>query len=133
MMLIIVGSNRVEFIRIKKKDYDRHFVQTRGQLYKVYPDGLTRCIVTHHGRRMRDEEVVVYKENAIVPYHPRSQLYTMTKILSEIDNHKSSLPKGGWHVSMSNVGEAVSIWKQLVPTIPFIIAGIILIWAVVFQ
>lgn len=132
MMLIIVGTNRVEFVRVKRKDFDRHFVTTRGQLYKLYPDGLTRCIVTKHGKHAKDEEIIVYKENAIQPYHARRQLYTMTKILSEIDNHKNSIPKDKWKANIGTVGEVASAWKQISPMVPFIIAGLVLLWALVF-
>lgn len=42
MMVIIIGTNRAEMCKVPVKDQDKHFFMTRKQLYKVYPDGLSR-------------------------------------------------------------------------------------------
>lgn len=72
MMVILIGASRADMIRIARKDYGKHFVTFRGQLYKMFPDGLTRCYVYRWGKRERDEEIIVYSENAIIPYNSRS-------------------------------------------------------------
>lgn len=130
MKILIVGTNRAEYSKIKPKDYDKHFFEIRRQLYKAYPDGLTRTIITEYGRRQHDEEFIVYKENAIVPYHPRQQQYTMAKIISEIDEHKLMTAKstfGGMKLMMKQAGD---VWKQLKVMLPILAAGIILLYAV---
>lgn len=71
MMVILIGAARADMIKIKRKDYGKHFMSFRGQLYKVFPDGLTKCYTYRWGERKADEELIVYKENAIIPYHPR--------------------------------------------------------------
>ena len=112
--------------------YERHFYLTRDQLYKMYPDGLTRMIRTEYGHKAGDEEVIFYKENAIIPYHVQKVEYTMDKILSEIDEHKlmQSKEKKTIGLTIRNVGRT---WKQIVPLLPFIVTGFIVLWAVVFH
>lgn len=132
MMLIIIGSSRAEMVKVRKRDYDKHFLVSRSQLYKIYPDGLERCFVYEHGRRKADEEVIVYPENGIIPYHPRRQMYNMGKILSEIDNHKNCIGErhGLFGNSVVAFGGMRSIWRELAPIAPIVIAGIVLLWAV---
>lgn len=135
MMLIVIGSSRAEMIKVKKRDYEKHFLVTRGQLYKLYPDGLERCFVYDYGVRKDDEEMIVYPENGIIPYHPRRQMYTMAKILSEIDNHKNCIggKRGFFGDPLAAMGAARSIWRELSLILPFIVAGVVLLWAMVFQ
>lgn len=136
MMVILVGANKATLLRVRGADAKKHFLLFRGELYKTYPDGLTRLIVRKFGRRVKTDEVIVYKENAIVPYDCRSQLYTMGKILSEIDNHKKSIGKkrglfGAYEFYA--LGHITTIWRTIAPAMPMIIAGVVLLWAVVFN
>ena len=71
MMLILIGASRADMIKVKRRDYGKHFISFRGQLYKIVPDGLTRCYCYKWGKRIADEELIVYVENAIIPYNPR--------------------------------------------------------------
>lgn len=134
MMLFVIGVNRAELIKVKRRDFNKHFLVTRGQLYKIYPDGLSRCFVYDNGDRMGDEEIIVYPENGIIPYHPRRQLYTMTKILSEIDNHKNCVSKKGiFGDSLAAIGSVRSVWREISFMVPMVVAGAILLYAMVFQ
>lgn len=67
-MVIIVGENRIEYNRIKKRDFEKVFFDRRSQAYKVVPDGLVRLKMVDHKGRVKWEEAVVYKENDSVPY-----------------------------------------------------------------
>ncbi len=126
MMLIIVGQNRVKFVKIKPKDYGKDFANADGQLYKVYPDGLTRVRWTDWRGNVHEDEAVIYLENSIVPYHPRAVDYSADRTLAQIDEHK--LANGG--KSADSVFKAASsMWRTLAPIAPMIIAGVILIWA----
>lgn len=91
MQVHIIGHNRAEICKIKNKDVEKHFFTSRRMLFKVYADGLTRCRRTRYGRPDTDEEIIIYKENAIVPYHPRQVSYLDWKICAEIDEHKKML------------------------------------------
>ena len=62
-------------------------------LFSVFPDNLTRCIITKYGRWDNDEEIIIYKENAIIPYHPKNGCFADWKICAEIDEHKKLLPE----------------------------------------
>ena len=130
MKILIIGTNRAEYSKIKPKDYDKHFFEIRRQLYKAYPDGLTRCIVTEYDRRKHDDEYIVYKENSIVPYHTRNQQYTMGKIISEIDEHKLMTSKSTFGSMRLMMKQATDRWKQLKVMLPILVAGIILLYAV---
>lgn len=133
MEVIIFGKNRVEVCKVPPKQYERHFYLTRDQLYKCYPDGLTRMRRTKYGHAAGDEEVICYKENAIVPYNIQKQEYTMDKILSEIDEHKLMIGNANKKTLRLTIKNAVSVWKQMFPILPFMIVGFILVYAVVFS
>lgn len=68
MMVIIVGENRIEYNRIKKRDFEKVFFDRRSQAYKVVPDGLVRLKMVDRKGRVRWEEAVIYPENGTVPY-----------------------------------------------------------------
>lgn len=91
MQIHIIGHNRAELCKIKNRDVEKHFFTSRRMLFKVYADGLTRCIRTEHGHKKSDEEIIIFKENAIKPYHPRRVAYDDWKICAEIDEHKKML------------------------------------------
>lgn len=115
MQVIISGINRVEFCTVnKKKDLDRRFFMTRGQLYLVPPDGLVRMRVIEYGKKRPSEAVIMYKENEIVPYETFDKPYTMNNLLNDIDRYKQmtnySWLKGNqpWFISKGK-----DIWKLL--------------------
>lgn len=134
MKLIVVGKNRAEYCNIKRGDQEKHFVKTRGQLYMVMPDSLTRCKCTRFGKRAGDDEIIVFSENASKPYMTGSikTSYAPSMIVSTIDLEKNTTPK-----TMFGVG---SIFykinknkKPLQSMLTFVFVGVILLWAVVFN
>lgn len=130
VMVIIIGSNRAEMCKVPIKDLNRHFFMSRGQLYKVYPDGLTRMrIFDKDEREQESEEVIIYAENAIKPYHPRHVCYDADRILAEIDEHKlmgSSRTIFPYRIYFT---EARNLWREIGPIFPFIVAGLVLAYA----
>ena len=130
MMVIVIGSNRAELCEVPVKDLDKHFFMTRGQLYKVYPDGLSRMrVYDADGVEQESEEVIVYAENAIVPYHPRHVSYDPDRILAEIDEHKLMGSRKTVFPYRIYFTEAKSLWREISPLVPFIIAGLVLAYA----
>ena len=91
MKVYIFGRNRAEIGKIKLKDVEKHFYTSRRQLYIVRPDNLTRVFLNKYGHPEGDDEIIVYKENALIPYHPRNGCYYDWKIMAEIDEHKIML------------------------------------------
>lgn len=130
MKVIIIGCNRAEIVTIKTMNQNKHFLESRGQLYKVAPDALTRMRIIKDGKEEDSEEVVIYRENSIVPYHSHGVPHDQERILAEIDEHKLMGPDPSplgrvrpW------IKEARSSWTALAPMIPAIGAVIILAWA----
>lgn len=134
MMVIIIGRNRAELCKVPVKDLDKHFFMTRRQLYKVYPDGLSRMrIYDADGVEQESEEVIVYAENAIIPYHPLHVDYTPDRILAEIDEHKlMGASKGGVWPYRIYFTEAKNIWRDIGPLFPLLVGGIVLAYALLF-
>lgn len=91
MQVHVIGRNRAEICKVKNKDTDKHYFMSRKMLFSVFPDNLTRCIITKYGRWKTDEEIIIYKENAIIPYHPKNGCFADWKICAEIDEHKKLL------------------------------------------
>lgn len=128
MKVIIIGRNRVEMGKVKTRDLNKHYYMTHNQLYKVYPDGLTRCKIMKYGRTAGDDEIITYKENAVKPYHPHDQIYTAARLIAEIDEHKL-MKKQSTMGAIYYARQAQEFWKQLKPMIPIILVLIIVIYA----
>ena len=94
MQVIIFGANRAEFVKIKRADKEKHFVKIRGsQLYRVYPDQLVRMRINRFGKDFESDEVMMYAENEIRPYHPINRDYSADNFLMDIDLHKDMVAK----------------------------------------
>lgn len=86
MLVIIIGENRVEYNKIKKKDYNKLFFERRDQAYKVAPDGLVHLRIVDWKGRAKDEECVVYPENGSVPYDTLPGVsYRQDHVFEELD------------------------------------------------
>ena len=119
MMAIIIGKNHVAYLRVRKKDIQKHFFTYRKQFYPVYPDELTPCEMYHDGAWTNSESVIVFAENVGIPLnckHPAR--YEMDAVLSSIDEHKlMSKKKRGWFLDLS----PHKIWDW----IPLVLLGLI--------
>lgn len=132
MMVIIVGKNRAEYCRVRKKDVANHFFITRNQLYKVYPDALTPMEVYHDGAWVESESVLVFEENACKPYHCKYPAdYDMDPILSSIDEHKLMLPKKRGLKSIFMAGKEID-FKGLLKLMPWLIVGAVILYSFIF-
>ena len=131
MMVIIVGKNRVEYCRVRKKDLCQHYFITRNQLYKVYPDALTPMEVYHDGAWVESESVLVFEENACKPYHCKYPVdYEMDPILASIDEHKLMLPKKtGLKGFFTSTSWSKFNFKTMIELMPWVIVGIIVLFA----
>ena len=140
MQVIIIGIDRVDVCDIKDGFFstkeDKHFLKRRAQIYSVYPEMMRRMRCRDESGEYRTDEVLVYKENAIIPYHPREEIpedeYAeyIDKTLAQIDLHKS-MHRGMFGGSMF-LQKAGNIWAAITPFAGFAILGLILLYAFVF-
>ena len=130
MKVIIIGCNRAEIIQIKAMNQNKHFLESRGQLYKVAPDALTRMRIIKDGREEDSDEVVIYRENSIEPYHSHGVPHDQERILAEIDEHKLMGPDPSPLGRVTPwIREARNSYNTLLPMIPAAVAMVILAWA----
>lgn len=130
MLGIIVGKNRLEYCKIKKKDVTRHFFITRQQLYKIYPDGLIPMDIYHDGAYMRTESVTIFEENGIKPYHTDyPEQYDSDVILVNIDEHKLMSPRRSKLSAVSKIMHNSDLWDA----IPWIITLCVIGYAFLTQ
>lgn len=129
--IIIIGENRAEFISVKNADIDRHFVQSRGQLYKLYPHALSRMRIVKDGLQKESEEVIVFAENHLEPYHDRGVPFDQDVILAEIDEHKHTLPRSAFGKFKAFIGTSGRVGRSIWPYLGVIIGGIVVVWAIV--
>ena len=129
MKVILLGQNMAHIGEIKTKDLDKHFYQFRGQLYRIYPQGLTRMRIIIDGVETDSDEVYVFPENALVPHHPHDLDYSNKAIRRDIDIHKYVAGKGAKNMFKYYVDTANSIWKGIAPFAGLIVAGIVVAWA----
>lgn len=129
MIIGIEGINRTEFCRPKNaKDVDkRRFYETRGMLYRAYPEQFTRMRVREFGQEVTTEEIITYPENCIHAYVDRDIVITVDKMLADIDENRimtgNSFSKRSWGMLTSKTGS--KIWQN----IPIILAGLVLLYA----
>ena len=129
--MIIIGRNRVELCKLKTSQLEKHWALVRGsQIYKVYPEGLTRMVRSRYGKEIHDEEVIIYAENSTVPHLTHGMDYSAGKVLSEIDEHKLVTYPGK---TKSPWFKAIGGQSGLNKLLPFLILGAVLVYAFVFS
>lgn len=126
-IILILGKNRAEFCRPKKKDVDvKHFFVTRNQLYKVYPDMYIKCRWIWCNVEVGTDEFVVYPENGIRPHIQAGAYTNFDKLMMDIDEHKmtnTGFSKKPFGIMNSKTR---SMLKDL---LPFVIMGAVLAYA----
>lgn len=127
MKVIISGVNRMEFCDIKRKDLDKRFFMTRGELYFVPTNGMTRLRRYEYGKEKESDEVIIYEENMITPYDTRDIQYSMDNLLSDIDRYKM-MTDYSWFKRVKPWFETtgIQIWKLLTSTGGIVV--IVLAW-----
>ena len=130
MIIIIEGVNRTEFCRPKSKEDDtRRFFECRGQLYRAYPEQLTRMRIKKYGIDIGSDSVIAYQENSIHPMVEKGTPINRNKILADIDEHKG--------MNQNSMGTPKRAWAKLtskhknnlVAMAPLIVVGIVLLYA----
>lgn len=137
MRVLIKGCDAIEIIKVTGKNQAKHFIKTAGQLYKLYPDGLRRVRIYRRypvffSKTYETDEMICYDENRRVPHYPVEGVeYTQEKVLRDIDEHKIA----GQHLWSAKpyIKAASDIWKALTVGGGVLLAGIIILWAVVFS
>lgn len=138
MRIYIKGCDSVEIIKLSGKNQNKHFVKTAGQLYKIYPDGLHRCFIrreylTIFSKPEESDEVNIFNENARYPHYPVPGVsYDQESVLRDIDEHKIT----GVNALLRfkpYAQAASSVWKVVTTAGGTLLAGIIILWALVFQ
>lgn len=130
MKAIILGWNRAEVIEIKTKDFDKHFLESRHQCYRIFPDGLTRMRVYKNGVEQESDEVIVFAENGTIPHNTQGLDYNNLALKTDVDLHKDARSDNspfGRFKFWADTGS--SIWKSVAPYLSLIIAGIIVAYA----
>ena len=132
MMVIITGVNRVEICVPTRKQEGLHFFKTRNQLYRAFPDALTRIRIFDYDMEIGSEEGIIYRENDTVPYSTCDMDYSMDRLLSDVDRHKLmreggiTKPKNVWFTNT-----AKGLWSSIYKMVgwPGIVIGAVLIYA----
>ena len=134
MRVIIVGGNRVEFLKIKRKDYDKRALDYRGQLYHILPQNLIRMrYYDEKGRPTREpEEVIIFEEGSSVPYDTLPvcyDAYYQENVFPMLDIIRNSrrLKKNSRLMTAAFTG-----WKALAPYMGLLMTGAIVLFAILF-
>lgn len=126
--IIIEGMNRTEFCVPKTKDVDkRRFYETRGMLYRAYPDQFTKMRIREFGVETGTDEVIIYQENSIHPQIERGTRITYDKLMADIDENKIITGRGVGKQAWAHM--ASKTWNKLIALGPMLIAGIVLVYA----
>lgn len=76
MIAVIVGRNRVEFCKIRPRDYDKTFFVHRGQQYMILPGNLVRMrYYDEDGMEIQEpDEAIIFEEGKDVAYDTAPEL-----------------------------------------------------------
>lgn len=126
-MIIIEGMNRTEFCKPKSKDVDRRrFYETRGMLYRAYPDQFTRMRMKEFGIETGTEEVIVYQENCIHPQWERGTKISFDKLMADIDENKMIVGEGNHKRAWAHMTSRQK--NKLLQYAPLILVGLVLLY-----
>ena len=135
MRIYVKGCDSVEIIKVTGKNQSKHFLKTAAQLYKIYPDGLHRCYITRRyftilAKPEETDEVNFFDENRRYPHYPVPGVaYDQESVLRDIDEHKIT-GAGGLLRFKPYMKAAGDIWKVVTTGGGVLLAGIIILWAV---
>lgn len=135
MRIYVKGCDSVEIIKVTGKNQSKHFLKTAAQLYKIYPDGLHRCYITRRyftilSKPEETDEVNFFDENRRYPHYPVAGVaYDQESVLRDIDEHKIT-GVGGLLRFKPYMKAAGDIWKVITTGGGVLLAGIIILWAV---
>ena len=131
MKVIIIGVDEAEFLEISEKDRHKHFLQNRGQLYKMYPNSFTRLVerrYTEDGvQDGKTDSVLIYQENNLHPHRPGDVCYDPTRLVAEV--HAAKVMKPNASRKSLYASSAVDWLDKLMPYVPIILVAIVLVWA----
>lgn len=129
-MIIIEGMNRTEFCVPKSKDVDRRrFYETRGMLYRAYPDQFTKMRIVKYGVEVGTDEVIVYQENSIHPQVERGTRITYDKMMADIDEMKIITGSKDGKRAFAHISSKTR--STLSNLAPFILVGAVLVYALI--
>lgn len=131
MIAIIIGKNRVEYMRVRKKDLDKQFFVSRGQRYMIYPECLTPIETYHNGAWVESESCIIFPENGTVPYNCRyPELYDMDSLLSKTDELKLMCRDKKSFFSLPNIDpNKIMDW---LPVLGLAFIGLYVLWGMIF-
>ena len=125
MIVVIIGSDKVEYCQVKKKDLDKHFYISRNELYIVYPDSLRPVDIYHNGAWIGSDSIIAFERNNPYPIECKdTSLYDMDNRLGYIDEHKLMSPRKKGLGSLFSNNKAIDNILKFIPWL--IIGGIFL-------
>ena len=88
MQIGIKGIDYIYLWNVKRNKQNKIFFRFRNQIYKVYPSELRRLRINKYGENAGTDAIIMYKEDAIQPYHGRGMNYTQDATLMDLDARK---------------------------------------------
>lgn len=125
--VIIIGANGHEYAEIKNKNKKKRYFETKGQLYRVYPEGYVRMKIIGL-EKTEYAECIIYDENCIAPYDIPHESMDYSADAFEEDiwlDKKMSNKFDRKHLSWENVGTFMQRYGKFLPIV--LIGGIVVI------
>lgn len=89
MQIGIRGKDYIYLWNVKKNKQNKVFFRFKNQMYQVYRSELRRMFVTKYDEPgYETDEVIIFPEESLQPYHPVSMSYDQDDILMGIDARK---------------------------------------------
>lgn len=121
MIVVIIGSDKVEYCQVKKKNMDKHFYLSRNELYLVYPDCLRPVDIYHNGAWIGSDSMIVFERNNPYPVECKHlDKYGMDQRLGFIDEHKLMSPR---KKGLASIFGNAKGWDTLLKFIPWLLIG----------
>lgn len=131
MKIIIIRETSVEYIEPKGRDRSKHFVKSWRQLYYTPPNGFVRMNRVRFGKPLPPEEVMIYSEGEIYPYHCKDIPYSMDYLLENIDMEKDMPSDGLFDTKPWYERHGGSIMQGLAKYGLYLFIGAVVVYAVI--
>lgn len=116
MQITIIGTDKVYLWKIKPKNKNKRFFKINNQMYKALRSELTRLYRKKYDEWAPTDEIIIFRENRIIPYHSNGTTsYAQDDLLAEIDAVKFAYRKKiGWGLWGKVSGSGGWLWPALV-------------------
>lgn len=134
MKVVIKGKEIADMVIAKNSDLDKHFLAIRRQTYHIPPQAFSKLRIMKKRANVwieeRSDEVMVFPENCIHPYHSNGYPFDQDSVLAVLWEEKCTEDTSLFGRFKSFISVGGGIGRAVWPFLGAIITIIIVVWAI---